>query len=34
MLGQRISAIGRSRLVEDDKGEVGQKEGPVGLMTV
>src|SRR6266404_6565042 len=34
MLGQRISTIGRSRLVEDDKGVVGQEEGPAGLMTV
>src|SRR6266404_7783815 len=34
MLGQRISTIGRSRLVEDDKGGVGQEEGPAGLTTV
>jgi len=34
MLGQRISTIRRTRLVEDDKGEVGQEEGPVGLTMV
>jgi len=34
MLGQRICTIGRARFVEDDKGEVGQKEGPAGLMMV
>ena len=26
--------IGRARFVKDDKGEVGQKEGPAGLTTV
>jgi len=34
MPGQRISTIGRSRFVEDDKGVVGQEEGPVGLTMV
>ncbi len=34
MPGQRISTIGRSRFVQDDKGEAGQEKGPVGLMTV